>query len=459
MRSSPVIVLLLAFALLVPAGWALAHAELFDPWSQTEQQTRHHRRAPEMQQTGNVVLDWNSLLLDTLRVTREWPTTGSRALAIMHLAIHDAVNSIDPAYEFYLGPVEHAAQASPEAAVAAAGHAVLTALYPAHTGAFDAALGQSLGAIAPGTARDRGTSVGLAAAERLLAERADDGSTPTLDDPGIASQPGQWRPTFPAFAPGLHAHWGAVTPFGIESPAAFRPPGPPVLQGEAYLRDYKEVKQLGELFSSSRTPEQTEIAMFWADNPGTALPPGHWNRIAATVARNYDLDTARTAHLFALLNLALADAAIMSWEAKYHFYFWRPITAIRLGELDGIAATEGDDGWVSFLTTPRFPEYPSGHATFSGAAAVILTDVFGPVPFDNRSDDLPGNFGVPDVTRSFRNFEEAAVEAARSRIYGGIHFATADHDGVAAGQALADYVIQGHLRDIRPPGQSHWTLY
>src|SRR5947207_3043059 len=198
----------------------------------------------------------------------------------------------------------------------------------------------------------------------------------------------------------------------------FRPLGPPTLDSARYVEDYNEVKALGAAVGSTRTVEQDMIALFWADGAGTETPPGHWNSIAQSVGAAWGNTVEQNARLFALLNLAMADAAICAWDAKYTYDFWRPVTAIRNGDFDGSAATVGDPTWTSFIVTPPFPDYVSGHSTFSGAASTVLAMFYGTdnVAFATGSDFLPG------MTRHFSSFSAAARQAAVSRLYAGIHF-------------------------------------
>ena len=240
--------------------------------------------------------------------------------------------------------------------------------------------------------------------------------------PPVGTGPGAWEPTPPAFAAYLLPQWGFVAPFAMESSDALRPPGPPPLDSAEWAADYNEVKALGAAVESTRTADQTEIARFWADGAGTETPPGHWNHIAQDVAAAQGNTLEQNARLFALLNLALADAAICAWDAKYAFNFWRPVTAIRFGDTDGNDATAADPTWSSFIATPPFPDYTSGHSTFSGAAARVLARFFGrdDIAFVTGSDALPG------VTRSFAGFAAAAAEAGVSRIYGGIHYTVSE---------------------------------
>ena len=256
-------------------------------------------------------------------------------------------------------------------------------------------------------------------------------------EPPKGDGPGVWEPTPPPEeptqrAPYLLPQWGFVTPFAIPSGDFFRPDGPPSLKSLEYAREYNEVKLLGEKDESARSPEQTEIALFWADGAGTVTPPGHWNIIAQDVATTRRNTLQQNARLFALLNVAMADAAIGAWDSKYHYTFWRPVTAIRNGDTDGNPATAPDPDWESLIITPPFPDYISGHSTFSGAAATVLSLFYGTpsIRFTTGSDALPG------VVREFRSFLEAAHEAALSRMYGGIHFSSANEDGLKTGLAI-----------------------
>jgi hypothetical protein len=217
------------------------------------------------------------------------------------------------------------------------------------------------------------------------------------------------------------------------------------LDSARWAADYNEVKRLGAAIGSLRTPEQDLIALFWADGAGTETPPGHWNRIAQRVSADRPGTLEDTARLFALLNIAMADAGICAWDAKYAFDFWRPVTAIRNGDADGNPATEADPAWTSFIVTPPFPEYVSGHSAFSGAAATILARFYG----TDRIAFTTGSDAVPGVLRTFEGFNDAAAEAAMSRLYGGIHFRSAIQDGLVAGVEIGEWT---YARALAPKG-------
>lgn len=395
---------------------------------------------------ADVVTDWNEVLLDAVRTDRTTPPAAARAMAMVHTAMFDAVNGIVGGYEPFMQDWPAPPGASPEAAAAAAAHHVLSELFPAQRDTFDAALEASVDGIPMGR-RLRGMAFGRRCGTSMAFARAADGWDAEVPyEP--TDIPGLWTPTPPAYAPALLPQWPLVTPFCMESGSQFRVPEPPDLAGAAYAADFNEVKALGGVASQDRTPEQTEIALFWADGPGTATPPGHWLMIAQEISEAEGLTLVENARLFALLSLAEADAGICSWDNKFAFEAWRPVTAIQRADEDGNPATEPDPDWMPLLTTPPFPTYTSGHSTFSGAGSRILALYFGADdhPFTTTSDAMPG------VERSFASFSEAAEEAGRSRIYGGIHFEYDNVHGLASGRALAESLFEHFLRPAdRPP--------
>jgi hypothetical protein len=382
---------------------------------------------------ADVVAEWNNAALDAIRAGHTPPPLASRSLAILHVSIYDAVNGIDRTHEPYLVQSEVPASASREAAASAAAHEALVNLFPASTSSFDALHAVILATIPDGPHKNAGIAWGEFVANQILTARADDGWDAVVQPPG-GSGPGVWVPTPPSFLPYLLPQWGFVRPFGMSSSSQFRPPGPPSLDSERYAVDYEEVKELGAAVGSTRTAEQTEIALFWADGAGTETPPGHWNSIAQIIAAAQGNTLEENARLFALLNIAMADAAICAWDAKYTFHFWRPVTAINY--------VEPELNWMSFIVTPPFPDYVSGHSTFSGAAATVIALFYDTedLPFTTGSDFLPG------VYRSFPTCLDAAEEAAVSRLYGGIHFRSANEDGLQAGISIGEWTGSRYLQ-------------
>ena len=393
--------------------------------------------------SANVVLEWNQLALDAIRQTNANLLLASRALAITQAAVYDSVNAIDGSFAPYFAHVHASRGASREAAAAEAGHDTLAALFPSQASTFDAALATDLVGIPPGRAR-QGTEVGHAVAQQILTWRSTDGSDKVVPyTPG--TNPGDWQPTPPLGLPALGPQWPDVTPFAMTDGAQFRPPPPPPLGSAEYAAAFNEVKSLGRVDSTTRTADQTQIALFWKDPTAAAYAFGHWNEIAEQVSVERGLGLVADARLFALLNLATADAIISAWDAKYTDNFWRPVTAIQFpGDSAVNPAAASDPTWTPLIVTPNFPSYTSAHSTVSGAAAAVLTSVFGPnYHFTTGSDGLPG------VTRSFGSFDAAAAEAGQSRIYGGIHYQFDNQNGLASGHALGQFVVGNFLQPHR----------
>ena len=417
---------------------------------------------------GNTIQDWNASALD---IVRQWTTTSNdpyqgrivtaqppmvaRNLAMIHAAMFDAANAVAGQYQGYRVSMPPQVGVSESVAAAAAAFEVAKSLYPAvdEVAVWQATLNETLAQVPDGTAKTLGMELGKSVGQAILADRANDGSkaTPTYQP---SNDIGKWRRTFPDFLPPLLAQWPNVTPFALSSGNEFRPIAPPAVGTAEYAAAVDETMRLGGFQNSERTPEQTEIALFWADGGGTATPPGHWNRIASDVTLNQGTGLLETARTFALLNIAMADAGIASWDAKYHYDMWRPIDAIRQADQDGNAGTTSDPSWIPLLKTPPFPTYTSGHSTFSGAASAVLTNLFGNnVAFDSQSD---GHLAAEQrpldpsqiVTRHFNNFNEAAEEAGLSRIYGGIHFRFDDTAGRSLGDEVGNAVVARLLHRV-----------
>src|SRR4030095_3744476 len=344
---------------------------------------------------ADVVTDWNNAALDAIRAGSTAPPVASRSLAILHASIYDAVNGIARTHDPYLVQSAISGSASRQAAASAAAHEALVNLFPANAASFDALNAAILAGIPNGPQKTGGIVWGESVASQILAVRANDGWNASVPPPG-GSGPGAWVPTPPLFLPYALPQWGFVRPFAMSSSSQFRPPGPPSLDSQQYADDYEEVKELGAAVGSTRTEEQREIALFWADGAGTETPPGHWNSIAQIIADAQGNTLEENARVFALLNIAMAATAICAWDAKYTFNFWRPVTAI--------AFAEPELNWMSFIVTPPFPDYTSGHSTFSAAAATVLPLFYGTedLPFTTGSDFLPG------VYRSFSTCFDAA---------------------------------------------------
>jgi membrane-associated phospholipid phosphatase len=383
-------------------------------------------------------------MLDALKADRLLPLYLAREAAIVHAAVYDAVNAIDRSYTPLFADVKASRGASLEAAAAQAAHDTLVVLSPAHQATFDAALAADLTGVPPGRA-NQGIAVGHAVARQILAWRSTDGSNRGVHyEHGF--EPGDWQPTPPLFAAAVAPQWGQVIPFSIPSDSAFRPPAQPDLNSAEYTAAFEEVKSLGAAGSTARSPEQSAIAQFWYGTAGTYTSVGYWNQIAREVAERRGDSMVQNARLFALLNVAQADAYFAVWDAKYTHDFWRPVTAIRAADTDGNNDTVADPNWSSFLGTPAFPSYVSGHSGDSAAAAAVLAAYFGTdaVPFTLSTDSLPG------VTRSYPSLSAAVHEVSDSRVFAGIHWRFDVTAGEALGYEVGNYVATHSLLPVRP---------
>src|ERR1700730_12397947 len=383
----------------------------------------------------NPVIEWNRTLLVILRTAGAQPPTihSTRSFAILHASIFDAVNNIEGTYSPYLVRLSAVSRlASQPAAADQAAHDVLVALYPTFQTPLDAELQQDLAQIPEGQDKADGVTVGQKVAAQILAFRSTDGATVTLPPFIPGNQPGDYQFTPPNFAPADFIQWPQVTPFALARADEFRPGPPPHLTSEEYTRAFDEVKSLGLITSTTRTPEQTLIGTFWNGNI-----QDFWNEIAQTAALGHHLGLARSARLFALLNISLADTTSAFFEAKYTYQFWRPVAAIQAAGTDGDPDTHPDEDWVQLTTkTAPDPSYPGAHSAISFAAAEVLRLSFGDrFTFEVTSESLKG------VTRHFTRFSAAAQEAGLSRIYAGQHFRTDHIAGKGLGRKVAESVV------------------
>lgn len=394
-------------------------------------------RVSEKREIRDLVSRWNEAALEAIKAERTPPPLAARNLAIVHVAMYDAMNTLNGKNRPFLIRASGPRAASVDTAMAVAAHRSLQALYPKQVRRLDDALNASLESTTDETAMQEGAEWGRRVADTVLAWRSKDLLTKTSKY-APRDEAGRWKPTPANLRPPLLPEWGRVSPFTLRNPESFRPAGPPALASEEFVKAFQEVKKLGSRDSSDRTEDQTEIARFWEDGTGTVTPPGHWNRIASTVARDRGLSTAENARLFAMLNVAMADVSIACWDCKYRFDFWRPVTAIREASRLEDPRLVADRDWTPLLETPPFPAYTSGHSSFSGAAAAVLAEFFGTdeVKFSTTSETLPG------VTRSFARFSDAAKEAGMSRIYGGIHWSFDNTDGLDSGGKIGRAVAR-----------------
>jgi hypothetical protein len=388
------------------------------------------------------VIKWNEAALETLKTAATDPVNVSRDLAIVHIAVFDSLNSIDRLYTPIHIPWQPlAGPTNRVVTVAAAAHRVLTTFYPSQETELDAILADTLSSVAAGEAVDNAIALGTSVADDIMLWRSTDGWDATSSYVPDPNTPGKWRPTPPAYAPPLAPHWGDVLPFAMPDPNDFMPPAPPALDSQEYADAVNEVMQIGEKDSAYRTADQDEIAEFWNDFPGlTAAPAGKWNIISQVVAEQMNTNMLQNARIFAMLNIAAADAGIESWRAKYEYDLWRPITAIREADTDGNPSTTAAPSWEPQWPTPNFPECTSGHSTFSGASANVLTLIY---DANDISFSTHAGFDVlPGVLRSYNSLWEAAEEAGMSRLYGGIHFMFGNLYGLDCGAEIGVEVYE-----------------
>jgi hypothetical protein len=385
-----------------------------------------------------VVIDWNQVLLSIVNTPGAQPANiqPTRSFAIVHAAIYDAVDAIDRTHQPFRIFVRAPRDASETAAADAAAHAALVALYPSQKDALDTDYSTELANVSAGPAKDAGIRVGEQVAHDLLAIRADDGSSNTTPPFVAGAAPGDYRPTPPNFPTPVFTTWGQVRPFVLDRADQFRPAPPPALTGDTYATALNEVEGLGSAASTTRTAEQTEIGKFW--NPPIQ---NFWNQIAETVALARHSDLPTTARLFAALNLSFADSVIAFYDAKYTYRLWRPVTAIRLADIDGNPNTVADPNWLPLSgNTAADPSYPGAHSTISAAGADVLASFYGDKQrFSVTSPALPG------VSRAFTRFSDAAREAGLSRIYAGQHFRFDHTAGLGLGHDVAGFVLRNAL--------------
>ena len=391
--------------------------------------------------SADVVVDWN---IQLLRVVSPVGPPQARVLAIMHVAMHDAINSITGEYDTYGRAITAPSGASAVAAGAAAAHRVLVTLLPASMiPDYDAAFAASLENI-PEFERMLGVTVGEEAAKNILALRKDDGFSAIVPyTPG--SGPGAWVPTPPAFAAALLPGFGKVLPFALYRNDQFRPDGPPALTSEEYAADVNEVQKIGDANGETlgyRTHAQSATARFWL---GNSIPI--FQQLARKMATDRGLGLSESARFFALLSIAGMDAYVAAWDAKYAYNLWRPVTAIRQADGDGNPATIGDSAWLPLGTTPPFPDYVSGHTTYTGAFVHVLERLFGDGPVTYTL--VNRNVTVAEQERTYNSIGELSDEMIEARILAGIHFRTADRDGDRLGRQVAQFALTHVLRNAQ----------
>ena len=384
---------------------------------------------------ADAVLDWNDVGIAAVIASRSSPPEGARAMAMMHVAMFEAVNAVEGGHAPYTFRTRAPASTSAEGAAAAAAYRVLSGLYPQQRETLDKAWAASRQKLEGAPGFTAGASLGEQAAAECLTMRAKDG-VGAVSDYRPVTAPGVYVGTM---LPVSH-DWREVKPFFLQQPSQFRPEPPPALTSELWARDYNEIKTFGEKNSRQRTPEQTEAARFW-----TATGAATWNSLVRALAASKPRSLAENARLFALVNMAATDAFVAVFDAKYTYNFWRPVTAIRNGDIDGNDATARDPRWLPFVDTPVHPEYPCAHCITAGAVAAVLEAEFGTGrvgPIELTSPTAPG------VTHRFERIADYVREVDEARIWGGMHYRNSTEVGERMGRAIGAYAVANGLKPL-----------
>jgi hypothetical protein len=383
---------------------------------------------------ANAVVTWNSKAEAIAIKKKMLPPPNARGMAIMHIAMFEALNAIEPRHAPYQLKLPTDRGASKEAAVASAAHDVLLALHPDQKDALYANLLSSLNDVPDGDSKTRGVALGKRAAAEVLALRANDGSGAKESHRPFTTA-GVYVPTVIP----VSSTYGRVTPWVMTSGSQFRPAPPPVLSSATWAKDLNEIREFGGANNSKRTAEQTDIGRFWF-----VTGPQAWNPIARQLAIARKLDIHESARLFALVAIATDDAFIAVFEAKYHYNFWRPVTAVRDADLNDNPATPRDPTWLPLGDTPMHPEYPCAHCITSTAAAAVLESVFG----NDISEVAMTSPTAPGITRRWTRLRDYADEVASARIYGGFHYRFSNIAAQEMGRKIAELTVQTRLRGL-----------
>jgi PAP2 superfamily len=381
---------------------------------------------------ANVITDW-----DARAVAVAPPSAaGLREMAIMHVAMFDAVNSIDRRYRPYMVQLAASEATSQEAAATAAAARVLIGLHPEAAAQIQAASVSALAAIPEGEAKAEALALGEAVAEKMLSVRSKDGAN-APDDYRPKTKPGVYVPTAAMM---VGSAWPRMTPFVLTSPSQFRPPPPISLSSSEWAIDYNEIKELGGKNSAKRSAQQTETARFWL-----ALGPPAYHQIPRQLVTAKRMGVVESARFMALYSVALTDASVAVFDAKYHFEFWRPVTAIRNGGLDDNPATEREATWQPIDSTPMHPEYPCAHCVQSGAAAAVIDALLG-------SQEIPEvtmtSTTAPGVTHRWTNMAAFTEEVANARIWAGFHYRFSARVGTEMGRKIGQYIVQNAMQPL-----------
>ncbi|HSK56441.1 MAG TPA: vanadium-dependent haloperoxidase [Jiangellales bacterium] len=383
------------------------------------------------------VTGWDATAAQAFTAAALTPAEGHTIFAYVGIAVYDAVMAVHPQYQPFLVDADAPAGTSAEAAVAAAAHRVLAHSLPGQaTAILDPAYASSLATIADGQAKADGVALGEYVAAALIAERTGDGFRAPATYTPDPDNPAAWIPTAPS--PPIGPYLGLMRPFALSSADQFRPAGPPALGTKKWARDYTEVKDIGSSTSTTRTPEQTVAARFWAEPP-VQQARGSFRHFVT----ERGLDIVQAARFMGMVSVTYADALIACFDAKYRYAFWRPVTAIRNGHTDGNDATAADPTWTPLVGTPNHPEYPSAHSCITPAGGIVVSRFLGTGQID---------FTVPSLTglgdRHFTRAKDLEHDASNARIWGGIHYRTSVEDGATIANKTAHHVLAHHFRAI-----------
>jgi hypothetical protein len=398
-------------------------------------------------QSPDTVLEWNRILVVTLGTPGALEPTVffTRPLALMHVAIFDAVNSFDRAYTPYIDYVDVPAGASRDAAIAQAARDTLVGMFPSQAATYDAALATQLSRL-PAAGVAGGVQVGAASARAVLARRATDGWNRPAPTYILPSMPGYWQPVPPQNTPAGFAHYPDVAPFVIGNVNQFLVAAPPALNSQLYTTDFNEAKAIGSATSTTRTADQTRVAQLFAAvaTVTTTSIPAVWENLTRDLIRARGLNDLEAARLYALINTTFHDSLFVSFSGKFLYGLWRPVTAVREAERDGNPDTAADPNFLALLPTPPYPTYPGNYACIASAMTTVFTRYFGrnDIAFSITWAEPSG----PGITRTYNNFRQLADEAAKSRVYGGIHFNFDTTSSFGVCVPLGEYIFDNSFR-------------
>src|SRR5580698_1285214 len=394
---------------------------------------------------ADVVLDWNAIAVNTAVANNQNPFAQARYAAVVQLAVFEAVNSITHHYQPYLGTITAPPDASPDAAVIEAAYLILSTYFPASQATLYAERTTSLLTISDGQAKIDGIATGDAAANALIALRANDGSSPPQFKTPGPPVPGEWQatvscPIVNGVASGIAFQWQNVIPFGIRSAKEFLLGPPPALRSDEYAKTYNEVMTVGSLDSTERPADRSDVATYYA----ATSPTQAFNQAARQIAQEQRRSLSENARALALINMAISDSLVAAFFNKYHYNFWRPEIAIRAGDTDGNRRTGPDPNFLPFIVTPCFPSYPSNHGSAANAAAAVMRRLYGEA---GHSMTL-SNPAVPTILLQYSSFSQITNDISDARVYGGIHFRTDQDAGAVLGLAIGKEVYKHNLRPV-----------